>query len=456
MPLLISRSYRQHNSPKTVSRTSANRVIARGFNYLIIGGFLLGLAIPFLGLFRGNVSEEIEKAEGRPAAAFPQMEIKTSGFVSRPDSRSIKEFPKQFEKWLNDRIGFRKQLIQVYQAARYYGWTPNLLSKSHSGGGKAAMGVFGHLNSGAAVASGQDRVLIGRDGWLFYQTDSVINDYRGTNLFSEKELAQWNNVLTERRDWLAKRGIHYVFIVAPNKHSIYPEYMPRSVNRVSTESRLSQLADYMARESDVPFISLLEPMLAAKPQQRLFHKTDTHWNAFGAFIGAQEILTSLKKWFPTVHVPTVDDYEVVVHDCDMENVKSVAPWVKMDLAVMQGSPIPHREQVIDLVPRRQELRVPVQFQGEPQSKGDRTQQQTLERGQISKVYVIHDSYMMALAPFLAPNFREVTYQWRDKFPAEEIEAARPVLVIQQLVQRRLMSYEPKNPPQVTEELRSTH
>lgn len=448
-----SKPHRFKSTPATHAGR-ANKIIKRMCNYLIILGFLLGLAFPFLGLFQEDVSQEIEKNEGRPAAVFPQIEMKTSSIIPRPSTGSIKDFPKQFEKWLNDRIGFRKQLIQVYQTARYYGWTPSLLSKSLSKRGKAATGVIGHTSNTTAIASGQDRVLIGREGWLFYQSDSVIDDYRGTNLFSEQELAQWKKILTERRDWLAKRGIRYVFVVAPNKNAIYPEFMPRSINRVSTRSRLSQLADYMARESDVTFINLLEPMLAAKPQQRLFHKTDTHWNAYGALIGAQEILRLLKTWFPEVHVPTIDDYEVVIHDCDIESVKSVAPWIKMDLAVMQGSPIPHREQVIDLVPRRQELQVPVQLQGEPQSKKDQTQQQTSDKGQVSNVYVIHDSYMMALAPFLAPNFREVTYQWRDEFPAEEIEKKRPVLVIQQVVQRRLMTLEPTNPPRVTDELRS--
>ncbi|MCA9067485.1 MAG: hypothetical protein KDA84_01080, partial [Planctomycetaceae bacterium] len=365
MTLFTPPKYPNADSSRSENRKSKNAIVVRGLNYLIIGGFLLGLALPFLGLFQGDVSEEIEKNEGRPAAAFPQLEIKTSSIIPRPETRSVKEFPKQFEKWLNDRIGFRKQLIQVYQVARHYGWTCNSLSKSPAGH-KAAVGVIGHMNQGGTVASGQDRVLIGREGWLFYQTDSVIDDYRGTDLFTENELAQWKKVITERRDWLAKRGIRYLFVVAPNKHSIYPEYMPRSVNRVSTESRLSQLADYMARESDVRFISLLEPMLAAKSQQRLYHKTDTHWNACGAFVGAQQILKPLKEWFPDVYVPTLNDYQVVVHDCDTESVRNVAPWIKMDLAVMQGSPIPHREEVIDLVPNRPELQVSVQFQGEPQ------------------------------------------------------------------------------------------
>lgn len=452
MTFLVSPRYSAAGTTDTPALASVKRRIERGFNCLLIAGFFFGLAVPFLGLFQDNVAEKIAWSEGRPAAEFPELETKTSGVLPRPSTASIKAFPKQFERWLNDRIGFRKQLIQVYQVARYYGWTPGLLSKS--GKGVAAAGVMGHLSQGSAGMAGQDRVLIGRDGWLFYHTDKVISDYRGTDLFTETELARWKQVLTERRDWLAKRGIKYLFVLTPNKHSVYSEYMPRSVSRVSSESRLKQLTEYMERESDVPVLNLLEPLLRAKSEHRVFHKADTHWNAFGAFVGAQEILKPLQSWFPAIEIPTLDDYEIVKQECDVSNATNVSPWIKLDLAVMQASPIPHREQVIDLVPRRAELSVPVQLPGVPESKGDLVQNQTSTHGRISRVYIVHDSYMMALAPFLAPHFREVTYHWKTDFPAEAIEKNRPVLVIQQLVERRLMDVEPTNPRAITDELRS--
>ncbi len=423
-------------------------------NALLIVGFLVTIGLPFLGVFRADVSDEIEKAEGRKAAAFPEIKLKQSGFISRPDSRSLKKFPHEFEKWFNDRIGFRRRLIQVFQVARYYGWTPNQLSKMAVHSGAAAEGLIRHLGSEAGSGTGPSRVLVGRDGWLFYDGDDAIEDYRGTNLFSEAELARWKQVLTERRDWLAKRGIRYVFVVAPNKPAIYSEYLPRSINRVTEQTRLGQLADYLARESDLTFINLTDAILQAKTERRVFHKTDTHWNAYGAFAGYRELMKPIQAWFAEVKVPALDDYELVTCDCDISNVRNVSPWVKMDLAVMLASPIPYREEVIDLVPRREELRAPIQFHGTLRSDDERVRRQTFAHGQIPRAFVLHDSFMMALSVYLTPNFRDVTYKWTNEFPAEEIEQARPVLVIQELVQRRLMNHEPQNPPRVTEELRS--
>ncbi len=430
-PKIPAKTQQANADPKLTHR----RVVAI-FDGLLILAFLLGLYLPFQGVFRGELAKQIEENEGRKASAFPEMKFKGNGLIRRPDTRSLKAFPGQFEKWFNDRIGFRKQLIQAFQVARYYGWTPGLLSTSPQG----------------SIRSGKEGVLIGRDGWLFYRSDAALHDYRGTDLFTDAELAEWKKVLTERQRWLAKRGVRYVFVIVPEKHSIYPDSMPGSITRVTTDSRLKQLEEYLNRHSDIEFLNLSEPLLEAKADYRVFHKTDTHWNAYGALIGARELLTNLSTWYPQITVPETSDYKVAIHNCDVTSIKDISPWVKMDLAVMLSSPIPQREEVIDFVPRREEYQVPVQFQGPPRSDSERIQHRTWDRGELSKVYIIHDSCMMALAPFLAPHIQDATYHWTDDFPAEAIERARPVLVIQEMVQRRLMTHEPKNPRLVIEDL----
>jgi hypothetical protein len=437
--------------PAKADPTLGHPRVEAAFNTILILAFLAGLYLPFQGVFRGGAARQIEEQEGRKAAAFPELEFKNAGPIRRPDTNSLKAFPGQFEKWFNDRIGFRRPLIQVFQVARYYGWTPRLLSTMHRQSHAAASGVMNHLDQGAATHSSDDGVLIGRDGWLYYKSESALDDFRGTDLFTDAELSRWKDVLTERRQWLAKKGIRYVFVIVPNKSAIYPEYMPGSVTRVTEESRLGQLENYLKRHSDIEFLNLSETLRDAKTDCRVFHKTDAHWNAYGAFAGARSLLGVLQAGFPEIRVPEMGDYEMQVHDCCLANVKTVSPWVKMDLAVMLGSPIPQKEEVIDLVPLRTDDQVPIQFYGPPRSESERLRRHACERGEISNVYVLHDSCMMALAPFLAPHFKEATYNWTHDFPAEEIEQARPVLVIQQMVQRKLMTHEPKNPKLVTED-----
>ena len=82
-------------------------------------------------------------------------------------------------------------------------------------------------------------------------------------------------------------GIPYLFVVAPSKHDVYPEFMPDRLNRVRDDSRLDQLMAYIEAFFPAPPVDILDlrPTLAEarKSGVRLFHKTDTHWNDRGAW-----------------------------------------------------------------------------------------------------------------------------------------------------------------------------
>ncbi len=65
--------------------------------------------------------------------------------------------------------------------------------------------------------------MIGSDNWLFYSMESDIDDYKGTNLFTEGQLAQIASQLTTSEQWLSNRGSEFVLMIAPNKETIYGE-----------------------------------------------------------------------------------------------------------------------------------------------------------------------------------------------------------------------------------------
>jgi hypothetical protein len=283
-------------------------------------------------------------------------------------------------------------------------------------------------------------VLFGREGWLFLEHTGAKNEFHRANLFSPVELVHWQNLVEDRRDWLAKRGIRYVLVIAPSKQAIYPEYLPESLQESVQQSRLKQLTEHLARESDLTFINLTEPLRQAKSDLPLYYKTDTHWNSRGAFVAYQELMKPIKTWFPQVRVSSLLDYDVI--DGTREN-----NW---DLAVMAGLPAPHVERHFHFVPRLKTLetaRDPLESQ--VNEVGD-------EKHQIPKVLVIRDSFMAAMSQFLTPHCREVIYMPPrvGVFPAEEIDQARPQLVIEEIIQRNFELFPPNNPPLVYEGLQS--
>src|SRR5207249_4855988 len=126
-------------------------------------------------------------------------------------------------------------------------------------------------------------VILGRSGWLFFAGDEALASYRAVQPFTEVELAAWQRRIETRRDWLAERGICYLVVIAPNKETIYPEFMPESLNRVRPVTRLDQLVAHLRAHSSVAVVDPRDALRTAKAGGILYLRTDTHWNDVGAW-----------------------------------------------------------------------------------------------------------------------------------------------------------------------------
>ena len=101
-----------------------------------------------------------------------------------------------------------------------------------------------------AGVSPSKAVIKGRDGWLFYADDGAMADYAAAPPFTGAELERWRHTLQDTSDWLRAQGITYVFVIAPDKHVIYHEYMPETIRRTSI-SRIDELVSYLREHSTV-------------------------------------------------------------------------------------------------------------------------------------------------------------------------------------------------------------
>ena len=111
--------------------------------------------------------------------------------------------------------------------------------------------------------------------------------------FTRDELEAWRTTLEHTQDWMESHGIAYVFVLAPDKHAVYPELLPASVRRVGAETRTDALVRYLGDHSTVPVLDLRDALRAAKIRERIYHRTDTHWNDRGAFAASQALLRLL-------------------------------------------------------------------------------------------------------------------------------------------------------------------
>ncbi len=284
------------------------------------------------------------------------------------------------------------------------------------------------------------QVVVGKDGWLFLgkQNEQVdeIEYFRAIRPFSQEELEHWRISLEQRRDWLAARGIHYLFIVAPNKSTIYPEFLPARVRPLGKKSRLDQLIDYLQNHSDLSLLDLRPIMLAAKKEHRVYRQADSHWNQYGAYLAYRQIMTALARFFPDAVPLPLADFEI------REVERSGG-----DLAIMlslQNSV--YREKAIYLESRVSRYA----HKGKPlKEKYPGVTQSVIEspRGELPHALMVHDSFAFRLKSYLSEHFSKIIYlrDWDMNFYPELIKKENIKLVIEQTTERFLMNLVLNNP-----------
>ena len=148
--------------------------------------------------------------------------------------------------------------------------------------------------------------VLGADGWLYYSGpvgEKLLDRHvRGRDPFSQDELQRWRRLLLDRTRHFRSIGAKYVFVIAPNKESIYPEHLPSWIGPKLGPSRLDQLLAYLKSTPEVIVIDLRPSLIADKNEASLYYRTDTHWNARGAYAAYREIARVLEPQFPRLAV----------------------------------------------------------------------------------------------------------------------------------------------------------
>jgi hypothetical protein len=206
-------------------------------------------------------------------------------------------------------------------------------------------------------------------------------------------------------------------------------------------SRIDQLVDHLRRRSTVRVLDLRPALLAGKARERIYHRTDTHWNDRGAFIGYEQIVRALAPDVPGLRPPVRDRFEPVA-------VRSRG----LDLAGMLGLTRLLTEEDLMLVPRRPAAsRIVEPRRPNRRLMHARVVTEAPARGPRAVVFM--DSFGAGLIPFLSEEFSRVVYLWQTNVDPAVIRAERADVVIQEWVGRRLSTLLPYNP--VPNEVRAT-
>lgn len=384
-------------------------VLKRRAEIGLIAAFLAFLWVPTADTFLHLDRTEAPK-ENRRLAAFPAF---------HPTLSDTREFFTGIEAHFDDHFGYRPLLIQFAQR-----WKRKLFND----------GVA--LRDAKLRTHTQSVVMLGKNGWLFLSTEQTLDDILGLRPFTDAELAAWQTLLTTRRDWLARRGIRYLFVIPPDKHSVYPEFLPNWLTEAPrSRRRIGQFLAYMRSHSDVPILDLRTAILAAKPRGILYRQTDTHWNALGALeaacatVGASAGL-GIKVTPPDpaafdiarVELPPGDLAGMLGGGSHLQDSGDVVLSLKRDI------PAAKIRTATELLPKN----------WKPDTEPLLSENPAL----TAKAVVFHDSFMLHCTRFLGYSFGRVVYVRQQNWDKRIFDTEKPDIVIDEMLERFVTDSDP--------------
>ena len=209
---------------------------------------------------------------------------------------SLTEYTEQFDGWFKDSIGFREEMISLYDQ----------LNKIER---------YGQYHEGF------HRYLIGDEGHIFLDKDEkMVPTYQGKPVFDDDTLTRLSASLNGIKAYLDDQGIPMVVMLCTDKETIYPEYYPKTIIRGPEPGQLDIITNYLIENTDVDLFNIKQRLLSDKENYLVYDKAVgdlQHYNEIGAFFAYQELMQHINKYLPEIEPFTLEDIDIIY---DKDNV----------------------------------------------------------------------------------------------------------------------------------------
>ncbi len=271
----------------------------------------------------------------------------------------------------------------------------------------------GRLMSDIFGVSPEDKIIVGKDGWLYATV--TLDDYLGRNVFSERKL---NNIahnlyLIQKR--VESGGRRFVFTSPVNKNTLYGDNMPYYYKPYGNSSNLDNLKNKLT-EKNVNYVDLKE--LFKQQDETLYLKRDSHWNGEGALLSYNSIMDELDH----------------PHNTYATGEKSVDKSYIGDLSKMIYPELAKGEENQSYLPI-----FSYEYIGEGKSVEDFSVTTASVSGS-SSLLMYRDSFSNTLIPLMAGEFAYAHFtKYVPYFLERDLELYDPETVVIELVERNLIN-----------------
>lgn len=229
-------------------------------NIILLIIFLIVLYAPTISFFFLKDKVNNDNTENRKLASKPELTFE-----------KIQEYPKKYDAYYNDNLPWRNSLVSLWR----------------------------NINFKLFNESIDDRVLIGHDKnnntWLFYdniQEKDEISYIDGRKKANDQIVLDVANKMKKQTKLLEKQNIKLHYVVAPNKSSVYSEYLPQNIE-IHEDFFLNTSKKIKDAGVDNLYYDL--ELLQGDKDYETYYRTDTHWNEYGAYKYTKSFLTEIYK-----------------------------------------------------------------------------------------------------------------------------------------------------------------
>ena len=359
-------------------------------NKFLIIVLALILLIPTLdNIF--NFSPIKELFEKRKEAALPDFPHSFADLIS---------FPKKFDAFFSDNYGMRKSLIA---------WHSKIMDD-----------IFDESPSA--------RVAVGKEGWFYFNNYNSFLDAEGKATISDELIARGVEHFAKNRQQVESNGMEYLLIIAADKTSIYPEFLPDYIKPAPLgKHRIDKFLTALKKKyPDFPVLDVRPILLEAKKKEIVFQKTDTHWNRRGSHAAYVQIMKMLVK----------KDRRFVANPrskfTDIAN-----EYIRGDISDIIGSNNSNLN--YELEPKFKETIRQLQVSDEEKKKFHNVTIYENENKNLPRLFTYQDSYFGDLFRFVSQHFSYAFYT--NQYPCDidlaAVKKYRPNVVIQEFWEGRV-------------------
>ncbi len=270
-------------------------------------------------------------------------------------------------------------------------------------------------------------VILGKEGWLYYK--QTENDYLGKDVLSDDKIENIAHTLHMTQQYVTQKEAQFIFFVAPNKNSLYGEYMPYEGKTFSNESNAKKLIAALQKQN-VNYIDFFN--LFGQQDEILYHRLDSHWNNKGAALARDIIMGDL-------------------------GLSDEVQWYNENYSVVKN----HKGDLYEMLyPMGKELDDNVVFEKEFSfvadseiHAADDIQIDTTKESKQHSLLLFRDSFGNALYPFLADSFGHSRFSRKMPYPITMMDELGADVVLIEIVERNLANlakYAPVFPAPVVE------